>query len=138
LAFRGLQYLYPVMKKALAAILLLMYVTVSTGFVVSLHYCMDRLNSAEIGTSKSDKCDKCGMHKDGHCCRDDVKVVKLHTTHLASKITVPDFSLPIAATIPTTFLLSPFYNFSQKNFTIAHSPPLSGRQVYLENCVFRI
>jgi hypothetical protein len=126
------------MKKALAAILLLVYFTVSTGFVVSLHYCMDRLTSAEIGNSKSDKCDYCGMHKDGHCCRDDVKVVKLQTTHLASQITVPFFSLSFVSVATTEFIVSPFYNFTKTSHAIAHSPPLNEQDTYLQNCVFRI
>ena len=126
------------MKKTLAAILLLVYFTVSTGFVVSLHYCMDRLTSAEIGNSKSDKCDYCGMHKDGHCCRDDVKIVKLQTTHLASQITVPFFSLSFVSVATTEFIVSPFYNFTKTNHAIAHSPPLSEQDTYLQNCVFRI
>ena len=126
------------MKKTLAAILLLVYFTVSTGFVVSLHYCMDRLTSTEIGNSKSDKCDYCGMHKDGHCCRDDVKVVKLQVLHTISQIAVPLFSLSPAHVVTATFIVSPFYNFTKTNDAIAHSPPLSEQDTYLQNCVFRI
>lgn len=126
------------MKKVLAAILLLVYFTVSTGFVVSLHYCMDRLTSAEIGSSKTDKCNYCGMHKDGHCCRDDVKVVKLQTSHLASQISAAHFSLPFLSLASLTFFVSPFYNFTQASYVIAHSPPLSEQYTYLQNCVFRI
>lgn len=126
------------MKKALAAILLLVYFTVSTGFVVSLHYCMDRLTSAEIGNSKSDKCDYCGMHKDGHCCRDDVKVVKLQLSHTAPKIVVPHFSLPVAALVTIEYLVAPFYNFIERNDAVVHPPPLGEQDTYLRNCVFRI
>jgi hypothetical protein len=127
------------MKKALAAILLLVYFTVSTGFVVSLHYCMDRLDSAQIGERKADKCGKCGMHKNKHkCCWDDVKVVKLQTSHVASKGMTADFTLPAVVLTADGFLLSPFYNFTQSNKAIAHGPPLSEQATYLHNCVFRI
>ena len=55
------------MKKALAAILLLVYFAVTTGFSLSVHYCMDEFESASIGSSGDDVCDNCGMHKaDGY------------------------------------------------------------------------
>jgi hypothetical protein len=126
------------MKKVLAAISLIVYFTVSTGFVVSLHYCMDRLTSAQIGDKHSDKCEYCGMQKDGNCCRDDVKIVKLQTTHLASKAIAPDFSLPVPVIAVAEYFASSFFNFTQTNRTVAHSPPLSQQDTYLQNCVFRI
>ena len=126
------------MKKLLAAILLLVYFTVSTGFVVSLHYCMDRLASAQIGSNHEDKCTYCGMQKDGKCCRDDVKIVKLQTTHLVAKTIGPDFILPVSIITPTEFLVSPFYNFTQISRGVEHGPPLSEQDTYLQNRVFRI
>lgn len=126
------------MKKLLAAILLLVYFTVSTGFVVSLHYCMDRLTSTQIGNKHEDTCAYCGMQKDGKCCRDDVKIVKLQTTHLVAKTISPDFSLPVAIITPTEFLVSPFYNFTQISRGVEHGPPLSEQDTYLQNRVFRI
>lgn len=74
------------MKKVLASIILLVYFTVSTGFVVSLHYCMDRFNSAQLGHSDAVKCDNCGMHKGEGCCHDDVKMVKLSLSHIAGQM----------------------------------------------------
>lgn len=127
------------MKKALAVLLLLVYFTVSTGFVVSLHYCMDRLDSAQIGERRSGTCGRCGMHK-GHlkCCWDDVKMVKLQTTHVASKQIVADFSFPTALVLTTEFLVSPFYNYTQTDHSLAHAPPWGEQDTYLRNCVFRI
>ena len=126
------------MKKVLAVILLLVYFTVSTGFVITLHYCMDRLASAGIGEKNKDTCDYCGMEKDGKCCRDDVKIVKLQSTHLLSPVAQPPFSTPAAIPLTTGFLLSPFHNFEQVVYTVIHGPPLNGQHTYLENCVFRI
>jgi hypothetical protein len=100
---------------------------------------MDRLDSAQIGERKSDKCRKCGMHKNTHkCCWDDIKVVKLQTSHVASKGITPEFSLPAVVVNANEFLLSPFYNFTSSNKAIAHGPPLSEQATYLDNCVFRI
>ena len=126
------------MQKVLVAILLLVYFTVSTGFVVSLHYCMDRLAAAQFGDEHSSKCPYCGMEKDGNCCRDDVKIIKLQTTHLASKAITPEFSPSLIATPTAAFLTTPFYNFTKNNRAIAHGPPLSEQDTYLQNRVFRI
>lgn len=127
------------MKKILAAIVLLIYFCATTGFVISMHYCMDRFDSAEIGSSKDEKCHKCGMHKNGGCCRDDVKVVKLQTSHLASQIITDKIFTPVTAqAIITEFLFTPLKNFSFKENSTAHSPPLSEQDSYLQNRVFRI
>lgn len=127
------------MKKLLAAILLLVYFTVSTGFVVSLHYCMDRFDSARIGGSSSDECGKCGMHQDeSKCCWDDVKMVKLQTNHLASKALIAEFSVPVVKEFTTDFLLAPLYYLEEKTPVLAHGPPLSEQETYLQNCVFRL
>jgi hypothetical protein len=126
------------MKKVLAVIVVFTYLAVSSGIVVCLHYCMDRFDSAAIGTSSSDKCNKCGMHKDGGCCKDEVMVVKLQSSHLASQNIIGDFSVAADQAIQTEFLVTPFRNYTIATPTIAHSPPLSEQDTYLTICVFRI
>ena len=127
------------MKKAFTAIILLVYFTVTTGFVVSRHYCMDRMDSIQLGSSESKKCGKCGMAKDeNNCCRDEEIVVKLETTPRVSPISFPDFSLPVIANTTTDFLLSPVFNCTILTHPLSNGPPLSDQQAYLLNCVFRI
>lgn len=126
------------MKKLLAAILLSIYFFFSTGFVVSLHYCMDRLASAQVGTSLGDKCDYCGMQKDGHCCRDEVRVVKVQSLHLAAENKYFPGCIFHVPTATLSFLVLPFYNFLSDDCGIVHPPPLSGQGIYLENRVLRI
>src|SRR5688572_24231512 len=102
------------MKKVLTFILLLVYSTASTGLVVNLHYCMDRFDSVQIGDSDSENCNKCGMHQgENECCFDDVKVLKLKTSHLASDLLILAFSLPDAVSFTTEFLLLPLVNFDR-------------------------
>ena len=129
------------MRKILVAISLLVYFTVSTGFVINLHYCMDEMASVELSHEKSDKCGKCGMpkkDKDG-CCRDEVKVVKLNQDQLVSSFVNFQFSSPIIQVSFSEYQLTDFNrSFSYTSYK-AHAPPLLGApDTYLVNRVFRI
>jgi hypothetical protein len=128
------------MKRLLASILLVVYFTVSTGFVVSIHYCMDKLQSVQIGVTDSDECGKCGMkiEKNDGCCKEDVKLIKIKGDQPVAKMPVADFPLILPHTTPNTFLLSLFHNFSPSDHPIAHSPPLNEPDIYLQNRVFRL
>jgi hypothetical protein len=128
------------MKKLLVSILLLVYFTVSTGFVVSLHYCMGRLDSGSIGETKASVCGKCGMHQDeeNKCCRDEISVVKLQTSHLAAHFAIPDFGLSLPLSDHTDFEMQTFFPRQEVALEVAHGPPLSRQDTYLRNCVFRI
>jgi hypothetical protein len=129
------------MKKALAYLLLLIYFTASTGFIISSHYCMDKFDSVRFGNAESDTCGKCGMHQgENKCCFDDVQVLKLNKSHLASQVEIPDFSLPEPVSFSSDFLLTALFNAGTENKDyLVHIPPLiSDQKVYLANCVFRI
>lgn len=128
------------MKKLLAAITLLLYVAVSTGFVISVHYCMDRVRSLQLGDVAQHHCSKCGMpiSKSGGCCKDEVKVVKLQVDQIQSHLVNADFSPPQALTAAFESLHSPAIAAQMKTETVAHSPPVSEQNIYLKNCVFRI
>ena len=128
------------MKRILAVIVLLAYFMVSTGFIVCVHYCMDKFDSAQLGVSESDECGKCGMHKDekNKCCRDDVKVVKMSTDHLASSVSGFLSLVAPAPERPIALIEQPVRNFSPFEQPVAHAPPLSEQDTYLQNRVFRI
>jgi hypothetical protein len=128
------------MKKLTAAILLLVYFVVSTGFVVSVHYCMNKVNAVELGHITTEECGKCGMFvedSDG-CCKDEVKVVKMQVDGLIAKITAATFSLPPVVSTTTDFLFTPLFYKLEKAEPVAHGPPLSKQDTYLQNRVFRI
>ena len=124
-------------KQFFAAIVMLVYFCTTTGFVISLHYCMDRFDSAEIGAKKNDRCGKCGMHKNG-CCRDDVKIVKLQTSHVASRIAVDNFSAEGFPSLTTDWSVTPVKKIILQKFSIAHGPPAGEPDIYLQNRMFRI
>lgn len=129
------------MKKLTAAILLLVYFTVSTGFVISQHYCMDKVASVEVGESHSDECGKCGMPLDEKqsCCRNEIKVVKLYQDLIPSYSVVLELvSLP-AIIASVHYIITPFENSAHYTEYWSHAPPLLSKQdTYLSNCVFRL
>ena len=128
------------MKKLAASILLLVYFTVSTGFVVSVHYCMNKVDSVQLGDASSDECGKCGMHIESSngCCKDDVQMVKLQVDQSFAKIVAPDFSLHL---LPLQAFQSYYTSYStivEEKYPLANGPPISKQDTYLQNCVFRL
>jgi len=128
------------MKKLFAAILLLVYFTVSTGFVVSVHYCMNRVDSVVLGDNHDEECSKCGMPVADSmgCCKNDVKVVKLKLDQTIVSATLPDFSIAVLLPVDNIYQVYVAKLFADQKYPLAHGPPLSGQDTYLQNCVFRI
>lgn len=129
------------MKRIWVTILLLAYFTVSSGFVVNLHYCMGDLAGMEIGHPEKKDCGKCGMplKKKAGCCDDEVKVLKVEQDQSAATFAVFHFGVAQDLPVPAFF---PFEASEQAAFfqaAPAHAPPLIGEQdTYLYNRVFRI
>lgn len=128
------------MKKLAASILLLLYFVVSTGFVVSVHYCMNKVNAVELGHVTTEECGKCGMFvedSDG-CCKDEVKVVKMNVDQVLAQLVTVNLSLPVLFSNTTEYPFVPLFNKIEKAEPVAHGPPLSEQDTYLQNRVFRI
>ncbi|RYY39448.1 MAG: hypothetical protein EOO08_10490 [Chitinophagaceae bacterium] len=128
------------MKKLFAILTLIAYFTVSTGFVVNLHYCMDRYHSWAIGTQEGDRCATCGMsQKKNNCCHDQVKVVKVAQDVTAASSIFFAFSVPALVPVQHTYALHAPVNELPRPATPIHGPPLIDKQgTYLRNCVFLI
>ena len=129
------------MKKFITVIIALAYFTVSTGFTVNLHYCMDKLYAAELGASTIDKCSKCGMEIEtsNGCCKDDVKIIKLQQDQTPAQFVAVDFFLTPAQLPQSGFLNIEDYRGVILPEQKAHAPPLLNYQyTYLTNCVFRL
>ena len=130
------------MKKFFAIILALSYLTASSGAIVNLHYCMDKLISWDFSQKHRSMCNNCGMEKKDHkgCCRDEHKILHIdkdqkatQTSYEFSKIfsdvaTVPFAGLPLA--YPLSVVL--------ENPASNSPPPLSGPPIFILNCNFRI
>lgn len=69
------------MKKFLVSILVLVYLAVSGGVAINIHYCMGQVASVDL-MHNSDKCGKCGMlDSENDCCKDEFKMVKVEDSH---------------------------------------------------------
>jgi len=74
------------MKKLFTILVAFLYLAVSCGLVVNMHYCMGELADISYHSSeKSNDCGYCGMEDSG-CCHDDLKVFKLDDTHKGSPL----------------------------------------------------
>ena len=128
------------MKKGIAAILLVLYVAFSTGVVINFHYCMNDLDSLQLGAAQTEVCGKCGMHQEdaNACCNDEVRIFKIDDEQQASainfKFSNPDAIITQLPVWEESLSVIPACEVFLNN----HSPPISKQDTYLQNCVFRI
>ena len=51
------------MKKIIVAILAFLYLGVSSGVAMEIHYCMGKKAGVDLYNSNNQKCSKCSMHE---------------------------------------------------------------------------
>jgi hypothetical protein len=128
------------MKKILVSILAVFYLASSVGATVHLHYCMDKLVNWSLLKDDGDKCDKCGMEKDGGCCKDEDKFVKNNIDQKVAESSIQLMQMAAVAT-PAAFIYTSEYYFIsiiQEN-SLSHAPPRNnGVGIYILNSVFRL
>lgn len=128
------------MKKIIIAISALVYMAVSSGIAMEIHYCMGKKAGVEFYGSGSDKCGKCGM-KDTNkgCCHDEHKFYKLNDSHKTASNDI-NFAPGEMAILNDQFL----YDWKMpENIALAainnHSPPGNTEpSACIMNCVFRL
>jgi hypothetical protein len=128
------------MKKITIGILAFLYMAVSSGVAMQLHYCMGDKAGMELYGSSSDACGKCGMtEKDTGCCHDEYKFYKINDSH---KTVSNDIDLAASSiAVVNDFYI---YNWQMPDDAAAtavnnHSPPLdTGPSACIMNCVFRL
>lgn len=132
------------MKKVLAVILALVYMSTTTGANIHMHYCMGKLADWGLGHNKSKTCGECGMEKseekDNGCCKDEHKFVKNDGDQKIAEAGFQMMQLASAA-LPVTFFEIPVNNISSvtEENPISHAPPRSsGVAVYILNRTFLI
>ncbi|HTL08230.1 MAG TPA: hypothetical protein VL307_08245 [Chitinophagaceae bacterium] len=131
------------MKKVLSITVAFLYLAITSGLVLQIHYCMGR----EIGSSVSladtgtHACSKCGMENaKNKCCHDEVKFLKLQDVH--QQVTA-DFivAAPVAVTAdPFTMVDELFLERNSNTPVCNNSPPADDGQpaIFLLHRVFRI
>jgi len=128
------------MKKILVSILAFFYLSSSVGAIVHLHYCMDKLVNWSLLNGEGDRCNKCGMAKDGGCCKDEQKFVKNNIDQNIAESAVQ--SMQVLSTAALFAFIYPSENFFSsliEKYPICHAPPLiCAGEIYILNCVFRI
>ena len=129
------------MKKALASITIFFYFIFSCGVVINQRYCMGKFQSFQLYSLSNDECGLCGMHMDNEngCCHDVVKIIKLQDDQ--NKVTI-SYSIKGIEPLPVTtseYLFATYININETLHTNTNSPPLlTGQDICLQNCVFRI
>ncbi len=128
------------MKKVIVAILAVLYMGISSGIAMDIHYCMGKETSVEFyGKGHNGQCDKCGMKNKKGCCGEEHKFYKLADSHKSVSNDI-NLSNTIIA-ILTAFSL---YNYCLPVSTVIttannYSPPDYARPSYcILNSVFRI
>jgi len=130
------------MKKVLTSLIAVVYFVISSGLVMSIHYCMGKISSVDLNHNSTETC-VCGMSlketSSKGCCKTEIKMVKLEDNHKAT-YAFYDFQLPvILVSNPISLFNLTNLDASAKVYTDIHGPPLLSRQdTYLRNCVFRI
>ncbi len=129
------------MKKIIIAIATVIFLGVSTGATVCLHYCMGKLAGWTLANNTSGNCSKCGMNKDEDqktdCCKNDQKIIK-YTADQDTPVNAENNSQQHGNAIHASL-----YNFNKPQLTAipadnlyASPPPGFGLKRYISNCVF--
>lgn len=126
------------MKKALASILAILYLTSALGATIHLHYCMDKLINWSLFKDDGDKCGKCGMEKDGGCCKDEQKFVKNSVDQKVTESSFEAIKFLLVTPLVAGFNISEFNSSRVDEYPVSHAPPIRGSKIHIRNCLFRI
>ncbi|MBN9385977.1 MAG: hypothetical protein J0H74_34795 [Chitinophagaceae bacterium] len=139
------------MKKVLATILAIIYLSTSMGATIHLHYCMGKLVAWGLQDHNSKDCTFCGMSKkqaDGNCmvgakscCHDEHKQIKSDKDQKPEQSSLELLKIaPVVADLPAVVWMDPFIDAPALQLPVANAPPFTGKNipVFLRNCNFRI
>lgn len=130
------------MKRILTSIIALVYFVISSGLVMSIHYCMGKISSVDLSHNSTETC-VCGMSlketSSKGCCKTEVKMMKLEDNHKAA-YAFYDVQTPVILLPKSISLFEQIDEVtSAKVYADINGPPLLSEQdTYLINCVFRV
>jgi len=124
------------MRKILLALLTFLYLSMSVGLTINIHYCMGRVLHVDLYKDHSN--DHCCKGMKG-CCNEKQKFYKLPgiRQNTVCKYSFTPYFTAITNNYPSykrQFTL----NITRKPFTDSGSPPYLRRSAYILNSVFRI
>ena len=126
-------------KKLLLTIITFIYLMMSSGIAMEVHYCMGKKLGVEFYSTARSKCSRCGMkEKKGGCCHDEHKFVKLSNEH--KNITADN-----VFKAPPVNIAAPVFNYTDFlpsvpviSFHCNASPDIPKPGICILHCVFRI
>jgi hypothetical protein len=130
------------MKRLITLFIALIYLVMSTGFVMNSHYCMGKLSSIELGRSEVKKC-ICGMRidsaKKSKCCHSKIDVVKLQEAHKTAPSILFQLSI-MEAVVPQFYWSAVNYTslYTTDNYLKKLPPNLHKQDTYKRVGVFLI
>jgi hypothetical protein len=125
------------MKRILVFFIALIYFTVSSGMIVSVHYCMGKMRSSQLQLIAKKTCG-CKKQTDKGCCKTKHQFIKLKSDYKTSVLAY-QIQSPSSVLLTAYHLVYEKFNNTNAITLNSHSPPtLKGQETYLYNCVFRI
>jgi hypothetical protein len=138
------------MKRVLASIFTILYLSTSLGASLHFHYCMGKLVSWGLISRESANCSFCGMPKNispsknqvgkNNCCKDDHKEIRTAGDQKsAQNENQVQKDSPVDAAVYSHSFQPEHFSSGSPFQILTHGPPLSASQPsYLLNCNFRI
>lgn len=124
------------MKKLLTILLAFMYLSISSGVVYNVHYCMGEVANVALGSKTGEKCATCGMDNKG-CCHDDIQVIKLKDDHSPSAVQISIAKYTAMAAEYPVWISEHQLSSTSNYFQPLYDPPPQVEKNIL-HCVFRI
>lgn len=129
------------MKKFLSTILVLFYIVVSSGIMMSFHYCMGGLADWKLGTAAT--CSSCG-HKQGissKCCSMETQFIKLIVDQNVEHAHAVDFAPLVLELLPDLWG-NLFIPDTETGWTALFYPTDDFRKnevpIFIQNCLLLI
>ena len=129
------------MKKCLLSLITFLYLMLSIGFSMDVHYCMGSRVGIDFFKENDGKCEKCGMAEDekgSGCCSNQHAFYKIAESH--KHINSYCFSAPtFEALLPKPYQFFGYHNYPlQYNLTTEEVVVFGSPPLYLRYRVFRI
>ena len=130
------------MKKFLVTILAFVYLSVSSGATINVHYCMGKLKNWDLVNKQAAKCGSCGMDKTGHkgCCNDQHKTLQIEKDQKIAEASFQFLNITSDGTqLGYSHLPLIYASAIVLSNPVAHAPPRLGTvAIFILNCDFRI